>query len=207
MELTKLVKGLTPYLTSTVCRTPPTHGTSSEVNTSGETRPLPVEDILSPFLSKIGGLHSLVDNRVHLQQSTGMSAVGYTAFYTHKHSYSNGMKHYGYSRASKEFLTQDRKEVERAVQHSKARQKLLSSEQQCHPKTGVEPVGTVGGNGNPKSKASRKRHNRRQRELYQKRKKAKRAQLAKQAVDEAPGAQLVPSEPMEHVEPNGGSEF
>ena len=71
-------------------------------------------------------------------------------------------------------------------------QRLLSSEQQRQPKTGVEPVRTVGGDGNPKSKAARKRHNRRQRELYQKRKKAKRAQLAAQAVDTASGAPLVP---------------
>ena len=82
----------------------------------------------------------------------------------------------------------------------------MSSEQRCQPKTGVEPVRTAGGDGNPKSKAARKRHNRKQRDLYQKRKKAKRAQLAKQAVEVAPGAQLVPSEPMEQVEANGSSE-
>ena len=82
----------------------------------------------------------------------------------------------------------------------------MSSEQQRHPKTGVEPVRTAGGDGNPKSKASRKRHNRKQQELYQKRKKAKRAQLAKQAVEVAPGAPLVSPEPMEQVEVNGGSE-
>ena len=163
-------------------------------------------DIISPLLSKIRGLHLLVDNRVHLQQSAGMSVVGDNAFYAHKHSHLNGMKHYGYTRASKEFLAQDRKEVERAVQLSKAHQKLLSSEQRHQPKTGVEPAKTAGGDGNPKSKAARKRHNRRQRELYQKCKKAKRAQLAAQAVDVALGAPVVSSEPMEQVETNGGSE-
>ena len=86
-------------------------------------------DILSPLLTKIGGLHLLVDNHVYLQQSAGMSVVGYNAFYTFKNSQTNSLKNYGCTRASWKFLTQDGKEVERAVQHSKARQKLLSSEQ------------------------------------------------------------------------------
>ena len=50
--------------------------------------------------------------------------------------------------------------VDAAVQHSKACQKLLSSEQRCHPKTGVETFRSAGGDGNPKSKASRRKHNR-----------------------------------------------
>ena len=87
-------------------------------------------------------------------------AVGYNAFYTFKYSQSNGLKNYGHTRASKEFLTQDRKAVDAAVQHSKARQKLLSSEQRHHPKPRVDRVGTAGGDGNPKSKASRRKHNR-----------------------------------------------
>ena len=67
LELAELVKGLTPYLTSKVVLTPPDIGTSSEVNASGETRPLSVGDIVSPLLQKIGGLHCLVVNCVHLQ--------------------------------------------------------------------------------------------------------------------------------------------
>ena len=129
LDLSQTIKGLTPYLAFEVCQTPCTIGTSSEVSASGETSPSTVGDILSPLLLKIGGLHLLVDNRVHLQQSAGMSVVGYNAFYAHKYSHSNGLKHYRYTRANREFLTQDRKEVERAVQHSKACQKLLSSEQ------------------------------------------------------------------------------
>ena len=72
--------------------------------------------------------------------------------------------------------------------------------------TGVEPAKSVGDDRNSKSKAARKRHNRKQQDLYQKRKKAKWAQLAKQAVDVAPGAQVAPSEPMEQLGANGGSE-
>ena len=154
-------------------------------------------DILSPLLSKIGGLHCLVDNCVHLQQSAGVSKVGYNAFYAHKHSHSNGLKHYGYTRASEEFLAQDLKEVDRVVQLSKARQKLLLSEQRSQRKTVVEPAKTAEGDGNPRSKAARKRHNRKQRDLYKKRKKASRAQQAKQAAEAAPGAQVPPSDPME----------
>ena len=87
LDLSQSVMGLTPYLVLQVCQTPSTTaGTSSEVSASGETSPTTVGDILSPLLSKIGGLHSLVDNCVHLQQSAGMSVVGYNAFYTFKHS-------------------------------------------------------------------------------------------------------------------------
>ena len=112
MDLSQSVKGLTPYLAFQVCQTPSTIGTSSKVSASGETCPLTVGDIISPLLSKIGGLHCLVDNRVHLQQSAGVSKVGYNAFYAHKHSHSNSLKHYGYTRASREFLAQDLKEVD-----------------------------------------------------------------------------------------------
>ena len=84
LDLSQTVKGLTPYLAFQVCQTPSTTGTSSEVSASGETSPTTVGDILSPLLSKIGGLHLLVDNCVHLQQSAGMSVVGYNAFYAHK---------------------------------------------------------------------------------------------------------------------------
>ena len=94
-------------------------------------------------------------------------------------------------------MAQDLKEVDRVVQLSKARQKLLLSEQQSQRKTVVEPAKTAEGDKNPRSKAAMKRHNRKQRDLYQKRKKARRAQQAKQAVEAAPGAQVPPTEPME----------
>ena len=50
LELAELVKGLTPYLASTVCQTPSAIGKSSEVSASGETRSPTVGDILSPLL-------------------------------------------------------------------------------------------------------------------------------------------------------------
>ena len=92
------------------------------------TSPSTVGDILSPLITKIGRLHCLVDNRVHLHQSAGMSSVGYNAFYTHKNSLNQGLKNYGgNARASEGFLAQDQKDTEAAVWNAKARQKLLSS--------------------------------------------------------------------------------
>ena len=200
MEVSESAKGLAPYLALQVC--PPPSATSSKVGASGEpTHCSTLGEQIAPLLGKIGRLHSLVDNHIHLQQAAGTSVVGYNAFYTHKIVQPDGLKHYGCSRASKEFLAQDRKTTELAVQNLKARQKQLSSAQRCQGKSGVASAGNVGGDGNSKSKASRVRHNRRQRELYQKRKKAKRAQQAAQAVEVASGA---PPEPMEQEGANSG---
>ena len=109
-----------------------------------------------------------------------MPTMGYNAFYTHKSSLNQGLKNYsGHARASAEFLAQDQKDTEAAVWNSKARQKLLSSEQKRQAKSsGVETAKSVGKVGNSRSRASRSRHNKKQRHLYQKHKKAKRAQLA-----------------------------
>ena len=164
------------------------------------TRPFTVVNIISPLLTKIGRLHCLVDNRVHLQQSASMSTVGYTAFYTHKNSLNQGLKNYGeHARASAGFLAQDRKDTKAAVWNSKACQKLLSSKQKRRDKSArVELARSIGKDGNSRSRASRRRHNKRQRDLYQKRKKAKRAaESAAQAEETVPGAFLAPSVPME----------
>merc|ERR1712177_162200 len=102
-----------------VCSTPSDN--ASEAGASAETIPSTVGDILSPLLTKIGRLHCLVDNRVHLQQSAGMSTVGYNAFYTHKSSLNQGLTNYGeHARASEGFLAQDWKDTEAAVRNSKA---------------------------------------------------------------------------------------
>merc|ERR1711895_92156 len=174
------------YLMLNVCSTPPDN--ASEAGASAVTSPSTVGDILSPLITKIGRLHCLVDNRVHLQQSAGMSSVGYNAFYTHKISLNQGLKNYsGHARASAEFLAQDRKDTEAAVRNSKARQKLLSSKQKRQAKSsGVDTAKSVGKDGNSKSRASRSRHNKKQRDLYQNYKNAKRAQLAAQAVEAVP---------------------
>ena len=164
------------------------------------TSPSTVGDILLLLLKKIGRLHCLVDNRVHLQQSASLSTVGYNAFYAHKNSLNQGLKNYGeHARASVGFLAQDRKDTEAAVRHSKARQKLLSSEQKRRDKSAaVDSARSFGKDGNSRSRASRRRYNKRQRELYQKRKKAKRAIESAAQTDEAvAGASLAPSVPME----------
>ena len=48
--------------------------------------------------------------------------------------------------------------------------KQLSSVSRRQGKYGCASAGNIGGDGNPKNKSARSRHNRRQRELYQKRK-------------------------------------
>lgn len=128
MEVSESVKGLAPYLALQICHNQPPSNTSSEAGASGEPRST-LGLHIAPLLAKIGRLHSLVDNRIHLQQAAGTSVVGYYAFYTHKIVQPDGLKHYGCSRASKEFLAQDRKTTELAVQNLKSHQKQLSSAQ------------------------------------------------------------------------------
>ena len=197
LELAKIVERLAPYLTLNVCQTPPAD--SSEAATSVVTSPTTMSDIISPLLTKIGRLHCLVDNRVHLQQSASLSTVGYNAFYTHKNSLNQGLKNYGeHARACAGFLAQDRNDTKAAVWNSKARQKLLSSKQKRRDKSaGVELARSVGKDGNSRSFASRRKHNKRQRDLYQKRKKAKRAAESAAQAETVSGAFLAPSEPME----------
>ena len=175
-ELAKIVEGVAPYLASTVCQATPSSSGASGAATPVVTSPQTVGDIISPLLTKIGRLHTLVDNRVHLQQSANMSSIGYNAFYAHKNSLSQGLRSYGeHARASVGFLAQDRSDTEAAVRHSKARQRLLSSEQRRRDRSAVvDSARSLGKDGNSKSRASRRRYNKRQRDLYNKRKKAKR---------------------------------
>ena len=76
MEVSESVKGLAPYLALQVCHKPPS-STSSEVGVSGEPNHCStLGEQIAPLLGKIGRLHSLVDNRIHLQQAAGTSVVG-----------------------------------------------------------------------------------------------------------------------------------
>ena len=199
-ELAKLVEGVAPYLASTVCQATTSSSGASGAATPVVTPPQTFGEIISPLLTKIGRLHTLVDNRVHLQQSASSSSIGYNAFYAHKNSLPQGLRCYGeHARASVGFLAQDRSETEAAVRHSKARQKLLSAEHKRRDKSAVvDSARSFGKDGNSRSRASRRRYNKRQRELYQKRKKAKRAIESAAQTDEAvTDASLAPSVPME----------
>ena len=175
-ELTKLVKGVAPYLASTVCQATTSSSGASGAATPVVTSPLTVGDIKSPLLTKISRLHTLVDNRVHLQQSASSSSIGYNAFMAYKNSLPQGLRCYGeHARASVGFLAQDRSDTEAAVRHSKARQKLLSAEHRRRDKSAVvDSARSLGKDGNPRSRASRRRYNKKCRDLYNKRKKAKR---------------------------------
>ena len=118
-------------------------------------------DLLSPLLSKVGRLHALVDNHVHLRQLAGRSVGGHNVFCAHAHQ--------DYIRANREILTEVQREADRAAQHSRACHELLSSGLQSFPTTGP-PVGTVGGDGYPMSKNTRKRYNRQKQQLFSRRK-------------------------------------
>ena len=162
---------LAPYMVSLVCQAPSTVG-------SGETSPPTVADLLSPLLSKVGRLHALVDNHIHLWQPASMSVSGHNVFFTHAH--------HECTRANREILTEVRREAERAAQHSRACHELLSSGLQSFPTTGP-PVGTVGGDGYPMSKNAQKRYNRRKQQLFRQREKARRVELAMRAAGVALG--------------------
>ena len=106
MEVSESVKGLVPFLALQVCQPP--SSSSSEAGASGEpTHCSTLGEQITPLLVKIGRLHSLVDNHIHLQQAAGTTVVGYDAFYTHRIVQPDGLKNYGCSRASKKFLAQD----------------------------------------------------------------------------------------------------
>ena len=175
-DLTKIVEGVAPYLTATVHQATTSSSGASGAATPVVTSPLTVGDIISPLLTKISRLHTLVDNRVHLQQSASRSSIGYNAFMDYKNSLPQGLRCYGeHARVSVGFLAQDRSETEAAVRHSKARQKLLNAGQGRRNKSAVvDTARSLGRDGNPRSRASRRRYNKKCRDLYNKRKKAQR---------------------------------
>jgi len=175
-DLTKIVEGVAPYLTATVHQATTSSSGASGAATPVVTSPLTVGDIISPLLTKISRLHTLVDNRVHLQQSASRSSIGYNAFMDYKNSLPQGLRCYGeHARVSVGFLAQDRSETEAAVRHSKARQKLLNAGQGRRNKSAVvDTARSLGRDGNPRSRASRRRYNKKCRDLYNKRKKSQR---------------------------------
>ncbi len=90
VEVSESAKGMAPYLVLQVCSPP--SSTSSKVGASGEpSHCSTLGEQIAPLLPKIGRLHSLVDNHIHLQQAAGTSVVGYNAFYTHKIAQPDGL--------------------------------------------------------------------------------------------------------------------
>ena len=118
---------------------------------SRETLPPLMADLLTPLLSKVGRLHALVNNHVHLRQPAGRSVDGHNAFCAHAHQ--------DYISTNREILTEVRREADRAAQHSRACHELLSSGLQNFPTTGPS-VEAVGGDGfTTISKKAWKRYN------------------------------------------------
>ena len=120
--------------------------------------------------------------------------MGYNAYYDHKLAQINGLANYSGTRADKEFWAHDQTDTEKEILRIKAHEKQLSSVSQSKGQSDSATAGSVDGDGNPKSKLVRSRHNKRQRELYNKRKKAKKAQQVQQTANnnKAPGASATP---------------
>ena len=126
MEVSESVKGLAPYLALQVCQPPPSN--SSKAGVSGEpTNCSTLGEQIAPLLEKIGRLHCLVDNCIHLQQAAGTTMVGYNTYYDHKLAQPDGLEKYSCSRVDKELLAHDQRETKKAILHLKAREKHLSS--------------------------------------------------------------------------------
>ena len=113
-------------MTLQVCQ--PLSANAYKAEVSGEpTNCSTLGDQIAPLLEKLGKLHCLVDNRIHLQQAAGTTMVGYNAYYNHKLAQPDGLAKYSCSRADKEFLAHNQRETEKAILHLKAREKQLSS--------------------------------------------------------------------------------
>ena len=78
LEVSQLSRELAPYMAFSVCQAPST-------SESGETYLPTLADLLTPLLSKVGRLHALVNNHVHLRQPAGRSVVGHNAFCAYDH--------------------------------------------------------------------------------------------------------------------------
>ena len=159
-------------MASLVCQAPSNVG-------SGETSPPTVADLLSPLLSKVGRLHALVDNHVHLRQPAGRSVGGHNVFCAHAHQ--------DYIRANREILTEVRREADRVAQHSRACHELLSSGLQNFPTTGPSVRAAESNGFTSMSKKARKRYNWQKQQLFRQREKARRVELAMQATGVALG--------------------
>ena len=105
------------------------------------------EEQLAPLFRMLGKLQRLVDDRTHLQQAAGTNKVGYNAYYDHKLTQINGLANFSGTRADKKFWAHDQNDTEKEILRIKAHEKQLSL------------VSPNKGDGNPKSKSARSRHN------------------------------------------------
>ena len=109
--------------------------------------------------------------------------MGYNPYYDVKLTSIQGLANYSGTRADKEFWAHDPNDTEKEILRIKAHERQISSVSLNKGQSGSTTAGSVDGDGNPKSKLVRSRHNKCQHELYNKHKKAKKAQLAKQTVN------------------------
>ena len=144
-----LSRELAPYLTFSVCKTHPT-------GDSREGIPPLLVDLLHPLLSRVGRLHALVKNHLHLRHPVGVPDGGLDAYLQGQQNFIN---------ANREILSEVRREAERAAQHSRACQELFSSGLRDSHYFGREDMTVEGGFTNM-SKKARKRFNWRKQQLF-----------------------------------------
>ena len=160
-------------MTFSVCKTHP----------SGDSRegiPPLLADLLHPLLSKVGRLHVLVKNHLHLRQPVDDPSGGHNASYLQDHQ--------NFINANREILSEVCREADRAAQHSRACMELYSSGLRGSQYFGREDR-TVEGGFTTMSNRARKRFNWRKRQLFRQKEKARRVELAMQAA----GVALEPS--------------
>ena len=145
------------------------------------------EDQLTHLFSMLGKLQRLVDDHIHLWKAAGTTKGDYNAYYDHKLTQTIGLANYSGTQADKEFWAHGQNDTEKEILRIKAHEKQLSLVSLNKGQSGDASAGSAGGDGNPKSKTARSRHNKCQRELYNKQKKVKQTEAAT-----APGATTVP---------------
>ena len=132
-----------------------------ETHPSGDSRegiPPLLADLLRPLLSKVGRLHALVKNHLHLRQLVDDPAGGHNASYLQDHQ--------NFINANREILSEVCREADREARHSRACHELLSSGLQNFPTTGPS-VEAIGGDGfTTMSKKARKRYNWQKQQIF-----------------------------------------
>ena len=141
-------------------------------------------DLLRPLLSKVGRLHALVKNHLHLRHPVGVPDGGLDAYLQGQQNFIN---------ANREILSEVRREADRAAQHSRACHELFSSGLRGSPQNGHKDR-TVEGGFTTMGKKARKRFNWRKQQLFRQKEKARRVELAMRAtgVVSSPSCEAAP---------------
>ena len=134
-----------------------------------------LEGQLAPLIGMIWKIVRFVDNRIHLQQASRATKVGYNAFYEHKLAQVNGLHNYSGSKADREYWAQNTREAKKDILKIKSHEKQLAGVSSNRAPSRYENS-SAAQDGYPSGGPPKSKHNKRQRQLYKKRQKAKKAQ-------------------------------